>query len=227
MTTEEQVLCCKNAPSIHYGSGDYIHIEPMNLAWVAEVSNTFQFIDRWLAENDSTVLQLIPYVILYSPDFRIFSYQRKGGGEKRLDGLMSIGIGGHINPQDQRTKRKHGGNGIDIGWDTVYQGAIREVIEEIEMSGSYVRSNLKMIGTMYTPVSQDKQDFKPGPTAGQVHLAVLYALPVENLGVKVREVDNLVNYKFITSPSDLTKFERWSQLVWQKMDEIKQLLMPA
>jgi len=226
--TEEKVLCCNNTPSIHYSTGDYFHIEDGgNEAWIAEVSSSFNFIDRWLAENDSTILQLIPYVVLYSPDFRIFSYQRKGGGEKRLDGLRSIGIGGHINPIDHRVKIKHNSNGLDIKWDTVFQGAIREVIEEIDINGAYVKQNLRQVGTMYTPVSQDKQDFKPGPTAGQVHLAVVYTLPVKDLGVKVREIDNLIDYKFVDNPTDLTKYERWSQLVWQKIDEIKQIIMPV
>lgn len=223
--TEEQVLCCNNTKSIHYHSGDYFHLEPDgNEAWIDEVSSTFQFVDRWLAENDSTILQLIPYVVLFSPNSRVFSYQRKGGGEKRLDGLHSIGIGGHINPQDHRNKRKHNSNGLDILWDTVTQGAIREVVEEIEIKGAYVRDNLQMIGTMYTPISQDTNNFKPGPTAGQVHLAVVYALPVENTEIKVREIDNLVNYEFLSEAKDLTKYERWSQMLWQRMDDIKKLM---
>lgn len=222
----EQVLVTKNIPSIHYSTGDYFHFQPGgNDAWIDEVSHSFSFVDRWMAEQDATILQLIPYIVLMKNDKKIFSYQRKGGGEKRLDGLCSIGIGGHINPQDRRRPRGPSGQSKSssdiIGWDTVKQGAIRETVEELEIDGTFVRENLKMVGTLYAPISADGASGKPGPTAGQVHLGIVFVLPLADTIVKVREAENLINSRFIARPIDLLKYERWSQLLWQNIDIIR------
>lgn len=218
---QEQVLVTKNKPSIHYSTGDYFHLQPDgNDAWIDEVSSTFNFVDRWMAEQDSTILQLIPYVVMLSPDKKIFSYQRRGGGEQRLEGKMSIGIGGHINPVDKRKPRGQDISADAIGWATVRQGAIREVIEEVELDATLVREGLKMVGTLYTP-NEGTNTLQAGPTVGQVHLGVVYVLQIEDIGIKVREIDNLINYKFLTKPADLLRYERWSQLVWQNIDAIK------
>jgi predicted NUDIX family phosphoesterase len=50
---------------------------------------------------------------------RILAYQRKGGNEKRLDGQWSIGIGGHVHPEDGE------------GFSAVIQARDRECMEEI------------------------------------------------------------------------------------------------
>lgn len=47
-------------------------------------------------ETDNTTLQLLPYMTLVHED-KVFVYARGGaGGESRLHGNLSIGIGGHV-----------------------------------------------------------------------------------------------------------------------------------
>src|SRR4030042_1570946 len=59
-----------------------------------------RFINRSEAEKDPSYKQIIPYVIMCH-NGKFLSYVRgKKAGEKRLLGLRSIGIGGHINPID-------------------------------------------------------------------------------------------------------------------------------
>lgn len=224
MKTEEQVLVIRNKPSIHFSTGDYFHFAKDNLeSWADEVVPTATFVDRWMAESDSTILQLIPYVILMSKDKKVFSYQRKGS-EQRLIDRFSIGIGGHINPLDKRKGLGYKSNPQFIGWDTVLQGAIREVCEELDLESGFVRSRLKLCGSVYTPTDVGNSSDKPGPSVGQVHMGIVYVLPIEDIGIKVREEDNLINYKFIYKPSDITKFETWSQLVLQNLDDIRELI---
>jgi len=223
MKRQEQVLVTINRPSIHWGATDYFHIEANgNEAWMDEVIAGASFVDRWLAEQDSSILQLIPYVAMIAPDGKVFSYQRKGGGEGRLDGKHSVGIGGHINPVD--TGSKEGKAPLDITWQTVTEAAVREVTEEIVADPDYVRANIKQVGILYTPNCQDFDKSKPGPTVHEVHLGIVYILPLLNNAVQVKEEDHLINYKWVGNPSDVTKYENWSQLVLGSIDKIRGLL---
>ena len=220
---EEQVLITANRPSIHYSTGDYFHFQPGgNEAWIDEVLQTVQFVDRWMAEQDATTLQIIPYVILMAPDHKVFSYQRRGGGEKRLDGKHSIGVGGHVNKVDRRRVPGTKKGSKSIGWGTVEAGALREITEETHIDPRWVKEKLRMVGTIYTPVLGEADVSKPGPTAGQVHIGIVYVLPIDSEVVMVKEEDQFANYRFVNKPSDLDKYERWSQLVFQNINIIRE-----
>lgn len=54
--------------------------------------------DRATCESDSSLLQLLPYIALMDIHTnKVFGYFRgKGGGESKLVGKMSIGVGGHV-----------------------------------------------------------------------------------------------------------------------------------
>lgn len=219
---EEQVLVIQNKPSIHFASGDYFHFADTSLdSWIDEIMPEATFVDRWMAESDSTILQLIPYIMIFSPDKKVFSYQRKGS-EQRLVGKFSVGIGGHINPQDQRRGLGYKKNTNGIGWDTVQQGAVREICEELVLDPNTVRPRLIPCGVLYTPQDDSGSESKPGPSVGQVHLGIVYALPLTTHELQVREEDAILSYKFIYKPSDITKFEKWSQLTLQKAEEIRE-----
>ena len=57
------------------------------------------FLPREKAENDRRYRQIIPYVVLrYGDD--LFSYVRISGSEARLEGKVSVGIGGHVSRAD-------------------------------------------------------------------------------------------------------------------------------
>lgn len=219
---EELVLVTANKPSIHYSTGDYYHFQSgINEAWVSEILATATFVPRWMAEQDSSILQLIPYVILTTPDKKMFSYQRRGGGEGRLEGKHSVGIGGHVNISDKRKGSILTANPEAIGWATVEQGATREILEEVDLSPRHIRENISFFGTIYTPVNSDADLSQPGPTVGQVHLGIVYVLPLPGYELRVKEEDNMINHKFIYDPLDLSKYERWSQLVIKDRDLIR------
>ena len=224
MKKEEQVLVIENKASIHFSNGNYFHFVKNSLdSWADEVIPKAAFVDRWMAEVDNTILQLIPYVVIMSPDKKIFSYQRRGS-EKRLIDRFSIGIGGHINPEDRRKGLGFKDNPYGIGWDTVRQAAVREVCEELDMDPKFVDSRLTLCGILYTPFDETADKSKPGPAVGEVHIGIVYALLVDNYEIKVREEDSILSYKFINKPADAQKFEKWSQMVLQKIDDIRELI---
>lgn len=92
--------------------------------------NNAWMIPRVVCETDPEFLQLLPYVIVQMPNQKLLGYNRptKGGGEQRLAGNFSIGIGGHVEFPDIVT----GGQGLKL-CETLHVSARREISEEIHL----------------------------------------------------------------------------------------------
>lgn len=92
--------------------GDYLASAPLQIA---------KFVPRSAAETDESLLQIIPYITLLCND-SVLSYRRApSGSEERLHGQMSIGVGGHINSEDDP----------DAPFYAFLAGAKRELLEEV------------------------------------------------------------------------------------------------
>lgn len=61
----------------------------------------WQFRPRAAVEEDEAWLQIIPYVVLRDGRGAVWAYARQGG-DGRLLGRRSVGVGGHIEEADQR-----------------------------------------------------------------------------------------------------------------------------
>lgn len=84
-----------------------------------------EFKRRGDVEEDESLLQIIPYMFLHNTDEgKVFTYCRSSqSGEKRLHGMYTVGIGGHLNEKD-----------IQFGpLATLFQGATRELKEEVTL----------------------------------------------------------------------------------------------
>ncbi len=69
-------------------------------AFVAGVERDGRYEPRPAMEQDPSFKQIIPYLVLRD-ETRYFLMQRTaGGGDPRLHGRYSIGVGGHLNPGD-------------------------------------------------------------------------------------------------------------------------------
>jgi predicted NUDIX family phosphoesterase len=171
-------------------SRDFERYEPMFLAGVA------RFLPRSHAEEDPGFKQLIPYVVLRH-EGRVFHYRRGSkGSEARLHALRSIGVGGHINPEDGRD------------FDGIYRTAmLRELREEVELPPGPPR---------LTPLGLINDDATP---VGKVHLGVVHILELPSPTVTSREAA-LADAGFAT-PAELhaqrEQFETWSQFA---LDEL-------
>ena len=103
---------------VPFGGGDG---ETDRAAFLERIEANGFFVERAYAERTPTLKQVIPYTVVVSGDGGVFLTKRlPQGGESRLVGKLSIGIGGHINPVD------HG--------DIIAEGTARELEEELESS---------------------------------------------------------------------------------------------
>lgn len=84
----------------------------------------YEFIERKIAETDPRLKQVIPYVILQSENGNHTAVYKRKGSEKRLHDLWSLGVGGHLNPEDQC----HENDGFQ---SILAQGMERELSEEL------------------------------------------------------------------------------------------------
>ena len=127
-----------------------------------------EFIDRPAAEDDPSYKQIIPYVVLTQKG-QVFSTRRLNkGGESRLHGKVSIGIGGHINPVDETDRRS-----------VLMKGLERELDEEV-----YIQRRGELVPRGF--INDD------GNGVGAVHLGLCFSMEVEgDVSVKERQHGDL------------------------------------
>ena len=116
----EQVLVVERKKIEQYLSGrnGLITDHPNELFEIIKAEH--EFMPRDEAEQRPDYKQIIPYVILRRGDEVFVTRRLNKGGEARLHGKISIGIGGHINPVDEQG-------------DLLMRGLWREIHEEVEL----------------------------------------------------------------------------------------------
>lgn len=159
---------------------------------ILDPANNF-FMDRGEAETDPSFKQIIPYA-LFHHNGRYLHYTRgKSGGESRLHAQGSVGIGGHINPVDERAD--------PLGRETYLAGVEREIDEELNIGGGHKNRIVALL-------NDDSND------VGKVHLGVVHIFDLDSDDVTSAE-DSLANLSF--QPSEKLKgelyptLETWSQ----------------
>ncbi|MCS4485659.1 NUDIX domain-containing protein [Staphylococcus americanisciuri] len=148
-------------------------------------------------EEDPSFKQLISYCILENEDGEILVYQRlTGGGESRLHGLASIGVGGHMNDVP----------GEDDIMAIIEENASRELLEEVGLPVEDT-AGLEHIGF----INDDNNE------VGRVHIGVVFKIKVHKEQVEVRETDTLsIHWQSVETISDLSQFESWSALILEQ-----------
>src|SRR5580698_6755607 len=122
MATEERVLCFERTLFEKIGVFQGLSLEVEKYLPVVTAQSNVLYMNRSEAELDRRYKQLIPYALIIHGD-RILRYRRgKGGGETRLHGLYSVGVGGHISEED------HGLFSSGLGYQ---EGMRRELMEEV------------------------------------------------------------------------------------------------
>jgi len=131
-------------------------------AFVAAVERDGRYEARAAMEIDPAFKQIIPYLVLRDGQ-RYFLMQRTAaGGDARLHGRYSIGVGGHLNPGD-------GGllGGLRREWD---EELVADFVPEFRL--------LALLNDDTTPV-------------GAVHLGAVYVAEADGRSVAIRETDKL------------------------------------
>jgi predicted NUDIX family phosphoesterase len=134
-------------------------IVPLDLQSFVEecTSSGFEFVNREKAEKDPSLKQIIPYIVLQTKHVERTAIYNRQGSEKRLHDLWSLGIGGHINPVDQK-------NGQASFKDILISGMERELTEELTKRPNTDKTEFCGI------ISEDITD------VGSVHLGAVFRL---------------------------------------------------
>ena len=165
------------------------------------------FVERTYAERTPLLKQVIPYTIV-QVDERVLVMQRlPRGGERRLYGKLSIGVGGHINPEDHAE-----------GESPIDRGARREIAEELEIRGVY---DLRIAGLL-------NDDSNP---VGAVHVGIVQVAQVQGT-VSIREGNvlegRLVDREELSHLRMRSEdFETWSSILLDRLEELISLPQPA
>src|SRR2546430_13066927 len=67
---------------------------------LARVRHSYRFRPRREVEDEPSEPQIIPYVVFRHDDRYFLTHRLRRSSERRLRHLYSLGVGGHINPQD-------------------------------------------------------------------------------------------------------------------------------
>ena len=155
----------------------------------AAVAGHGMYLDRSVAEMDPTHKQLIPYVVVRDGARVLLMHRTDAGGDARLHGKASIGVGGHLNP-------------VDDGDDPLMAGLRREWDEELVADWE---PEFRLVGLLNDDTNR----------VGAVHLGVVFSVEADGRPVDVREHDKLVGG---FADADAVRaawsgLETWSQLV--------------
>lgn len=157
----------------------------------ALVAREGRFEPRGRVEEDRSLKQVIPYLVLRDGPRYFLMRRTRAGGDERLHDLWSIGVGGHLNP----------GDGDLAG------GLRREWAEEVDATFVPDFELLGLLNDDTTPV-------------GSVHLGAVYLADARGRPVAIRETDKLTG-RFadaleVAAVAD--QLETWSRLVFELLE---------
>jgi predicted NUDIX family phosphoesterase len=169
------------------------------LSWVLDPA-VLSYKDREEAETDETFKQVIPYCVLRWGKHYLAYQRTKKGQEVRLHDKWSLGVGGHINPQDGET-----------GSPEMYgQSVRRELFEEVGLDRVYPEDIGGSIGLLYDDSNQ----------VGRVHFGVVHLVDIAPRASLTFGDNALSSSEWFMLPELVQMsnfFENWSQLVIQHL----------
>ena len=200
---DENVLVVRRSLFDKLGSFHGLNFEPEKyLQALLSRGNNF-FLPRAQAETDPTHKQIIPYAIITHND-RVLHYVRgKKAGEQRLVAKGSIGIGGHMNQEDESLFN------FAIDEAAYRAGVEREVNEEIKIESPFEDRIVALLNDDTTEV-------------GRVHLGIVHVFRLAEEKVQKREA-MITNVGFLEKEELLARrenLETWSQLCVDSLDRL-------
>ena len=164
---------------------------------IKNINNNLSTMRRGDAEENTSYKQPIPYAVIKRGN-ELYGYTRlSGGGETRLHGKISLGLGGHMNPI---------GNTDDFK-ELILLNLNRELEEEVTiLSTPNSEIKLDIIGL----INDDENE------VGRVHIGILAFIELsQDAEVTVNETEQLEG-KWFTKEELLENYERlesWSKFV--------------
>ncbi len=172
------------------------------------------FVEREYAERTPSLKQVIPHSLVVRAGQVLCLRRTARGGEARLHDKLSLGVGGHVNPEDRPVNmptNSAASSDVPRG-DLIGRATHREVAEEeLVIDGPYTLSSAGLINDDSNPV-------------GAVHVGLVQVITVEG-SVAVRETDQLEG-SFV-APKELERqlgtganFETWSSFLIPHLDHL-------
>lgn len=139
-----------------------------------EIAPALSAVGLWLGprselEIDESFRQLIPYIVLVRGTDVVCYRRTTSGGEQRLHGLLSIGVGGHIELDDVVVQ----GEQIDLK-RTLQAAAQREIVEEV--------GDIRVLDRRWVGLLVDD-----GSPVGRVHLGIVGIWVIADTMVRAAE----------------------------------------
>ncbi len=157
--------------------------------------------ERGPLETDPSYKQIIPYMVGKFGDEILFYIRTDKGGDSRLHRKMSIGVGGHIEPQD-------------LGAGEAIEKALRREVKE-ELPDNELME-LNPLGYIY--IEGDEVD--------GVHIGILFVGKLKNRSIEGEE-EELETIDFagpnrISEMIDTNEFdaENWTKVAWNKAKDL-------
>jgi predicted NUDIX family phosphoesterase len=198
MATEEKVLCFERSLLEDLGLFQGLSLEVGKYLPVVTSAQHLVYLNRSDAEQNRRYKQLIPYVLLICQG-RILRYQRgKLGGEKRLHGLYSVGIGGHISEEDSGLFSSKAGG--------YQEGMRRELMEEVAID--------EVNDTAVAVINDDSTE------VGYVHFGVVHvvSLQTEEIATRRSGINSPEFVSLADAVKDLSAYESWSRFCLENLD---------
>jgi predicted NUDIX family phosphoesterase len=213
MTAPEQIFVVRRADFFAgaWPQG-FVAIDDAGAAMLPAFGRRGFFVDRPEAETRPEWKQLIPYCVLRRPE-QVFCVQRKKAQtEARLHNLLSIGIGGHVNPQGIAPES----DGIAF-----LSAALRQELDEelsfVDGEGAPTQTvpAPRLVGLLNDDATE----------VGSVHVGLVYTIDLPAPGprattARVREVSKMAGgFRHLAELETLwqnpSRFESWSRILFQ------------
>lgn len=169
------------------------------------------FVEREHAERNPDWKQVIPYSVVVREGEVLLLERLARGGERRLHGKLSIGVGGHVNPEDMPEDSIVGPRAAGARPSPIPGCTRREIDEELDIRGPWRARPVGILNDDSNPV-------------GAVHVGLVQVIVAQG-AVEVRERDAL-DGRFVT-PDALrarldsgANLETWSEFLVRHLDEI-------
>lgn len=190
MGVDEEILVVRRVDL--FWNGPFRGVSTTSLdEYVQRVRRHGFFRRRGDVEEDPSLKQIIPYLVVRRAGRYMLFRRTRVGGEARLHDLYSVGIGGHISKTD-----------VDGAGDIVAAGLRRELEEELVVGGAWTARLAGVLNDDDNPV-------------GQVHFGLVHVIEVASGEVMIRETDRLTGR--LADTGDIlvsyARMETWSQLI--------------
>lgn len=184
--SNEEVFVIPYQNTLHIENG-FTRIDSEKNIW-SKFDTLGKYIYRDVAEGRPEVQQLIPYILVRSVEGKYLVAKRTDKtSEERWHNTISIGFGGHINPCDGEK-------------EVLFHGAVRELLEEVNLSHYNPMKFIGYVRDMGTGIND--------------HLGCVFL--IDNVDIKetsIREKDKLIGDWYTKSQliEHYGKLETWAK----------------